>query len=78
MAGEASDILRLHDDTLADKLSVTKIFYRNRLVLLEGKNNELEKELSKYRRDEQKKPKVYRNEEKKDRKPPKAKPEMTV
>ena len=49
MAGEASDILRLHDDTVGDQLSAMKIFYRDRLFDLENKIKALEEELAQYR-----------------------------
>ena len=48
MAGETSDVIKLHDDTIADKLSEMKIFYRHRLLNLEHRNMALEQELAKY------------------------------
>ena len=48
MSGEANDIINLHDDTVADKLSKMKIFYRDRLQTLESRNKELTERLARY------------------------------
>jgi len=41
--------VKLHDSTFADNLSHMKIFYRNRLKILEDKIKSLEDELAKYK-----------------------------
>ena len=43
MSGKANEIIKLHDDEAAGKLSKMKIFYRDQFQNLENRNKVLER-----------------------------------